>query len=291
MTTIAMLGGDQRQIFARRRLEQMGFRVFCWGLGDEDSHETWQELLQSADCALLPIPASEDGIRVRCPQHKGRGCRFTGLLEELPVETALIGGAIPPIWEKHAAEKGIDIWDYHRSEVFQMRNAGPTAEGAILLAMQALKRTINGLSAAVLGYGRIASLLAEKLRLLGADVTVYARKERDLAHARLRGLSTEKLEEKGVSDSLRRMSARVVFNTVPQQLVTEEILREWDPSCILVELASAPGGFSLSAVEALGFTRIHGAALPGRLFPETAGDILAETVAEWLIQRGGSEKG
>lgn len=285
MAAIAMIGGDQRQIYARKKLELMGFQVSCWGLGEADTHETWQDTFKNVDCVLLPIPTSEDGIRVRCPLHTGQGCRFTALLEEIPHDVCLVGGALPPVWVAQAEKKQITCWDYNGSEVFQLRNAGPTAEGAILLAMQALKRTVNGLSAAILGYGRIASLLAEKLKLLGADVTVYARKARDLAHAELRGIATRQLSEQGVSEALRGMNAQVVFNTVPQQLVTEELLQTWNPKCVLVELASAPGGFHLLAVERLGFTRIHGAALPGRLFPETAGEILAETVAERLNVR------
>lgn len=284
-TTIAILGGDQRQIVAKEHLETLGLRVRCWGLGGADTHADWREAVEGAHCILLPLPASEDGVRIRCPLHTGNGIRFSALMEALPAEALLFGGKIPPRWMESGEASGISMWDYNVSEVFQLRNAGPTAEGAILLAVQETGETVNGMETAVLGYGRIASLLAEKLILLGAHVTVYARRDRDLAHAALRGLHTVRLNEADGYASLLDLRARMVFNTVPQQIVTEEHLLRWSRSCVLMELASAPGGFDSLAAERLGFKRIHASALPGRLFPSTAGKLLAQTVYERLTEQ------
>lgn len=275
---IAVIGGDPRMITAKAYLSEEGFAVTAFGLGAEDTHPTCGEAIAHSACVVLPIPATEDGVRIRMPLREGGGMRFSALCELLHSKTLLLGGRLPEAWCVMAQEKGITVWDYNDSEFFQARNAVPTAEGAILLALQHLEMTLCDLSVGVLGYGRIASLLAEKLRFLGAKVTVLARREESLAHAEQRGFLIRRLCER----ELCRLRTQVVFNTVPACVVTESILKAWDRECLLIELASAPGGFDLNATQELGFRRIHAAALPGRLFPVTAGRILGRTVAEYL---------
>ena len=185
---------------------------------------------------------------------------------------------------EQARNFNVRIYDYFLSESLQMKNALPTVEGAIMLAMQALPVTLDGCSVAILGYGRIASLLAERLVGLGANVTVFARKERDLAHASLRHCRAIPLKGDDANSSLCQLSneCRIVFNTVPERIATENVLRSWNYDCVLMELASLPGGFDMVSAEKMGFPLILAQGLPGKCFPETAGRIIAETVLDYL---------
>ena len=104
-----------------------------------------------------------------------------------------------------------------------------------------------------------------RLRGLGAEVTVSARRLDDLAWIDAfgyRGLRTNRLAG-------RLGSFRVVFNTVPHIVLTEELLRELPRECVLLELASQPG-FDRAAAEARGLKCIAAPGLPGRAAPETA---------------------
>ena len=99
----------------------------------------------------------------------------------------------------------------------------------------------------------------------GAEVTVSARRLDDLAWIDAfgyRGLRTNRLAG-------RLGSFRVVFNTVPHIVLTEELLRELPRECVLLELASQPG-FDRAAAEARGLKCIAAPGLPGRAAPETA---------------------
>ena len=49
-----------------------------------------------------------------------------------------------------------------------------------------------------------------------------------------------------------------------------------------MELASLPGGFDTFFAEKMGFSLILAQGLPGKIFPETAGRIIAETVLDYL---------
>lgn len=279
---LAILGGDERLTFAARRLETLGWKTRSWGRG-EGAHG-WEWALEGADAILLPLPASADGVRVSCPRFPDASLRFDVLLSRLSPKTVILGGRIPNAWQDAARSRQILLEDYCDSDLFQLRNALPTAEGALFLALETLPVTLDGCEVAVIGYGRIASLLAEKLNALGAHVTVWARKNRDLAHARLRHLNASCLIDEGASSSLCGIpsSCRMIFNTVPTRLLTEPVLQCLPRECILMELASAPGGFDPLAAERLGMKWVLASALPGRFFPESAGQILGDHADERL---------
>ena len=280
----AILGGDGRQIAMLDYFRKHEITVSAWGIGKASTSTDWKTVAKDADVILLPLPVSGDGVRIRCPLQESPGLRFLSVLELLKPHTLICGGKLPELWVEKARLAGMRVCDYFSSEQLQMRNALPTAEAALLLAMQALPVTLDGCEVAVLGYGRIGSLLAEKLLALGADVTVYARKEKDLEHARLRHCKAVPLMGSDEHSTLCGLSdgCRVVFNTVPQRIVTEAVLRHWRRDCILMELASVPGGFDTVAAEKLSFPLILASALPGKHFPETAGNILAETLIKLI---------
>ncbi len=281
---LAVLGGDERQLVMLQELEKLGWQAAAWGLGKEHSESDWKNAVEHADAVILPLPASADGVRIRCPLDAGASLRFSVLLERLRPGVRLLGGKLPPLWREAAEARRLVVEDYLNSETLQMRNALPTAEGAILLALQELPVTLYGLPVAVIGYGRIGSLLAGKLNALGASVTVCARRERDLVHAELHGLHSMRICGEGEHSTLCGLpdGCRMVFNTVPCRILSEPVLAHLPKSCVLMELASAPGGFDPLCAERLGLRWLLASALPGRYFPESAGKILAQTLSELL---------
>lgn len=279
-----IIGGDRRQLAAARYLRGLGIEVETWGLGENPLEADWKNAVKSAEILLLPIPVTTDGVRIQCPVIESGGIRYASFLEAVRSDALIFGGKIPELWVEQAKQVGIRLYDYFLSESLQMKNALPTVEGAIMLAMQALPVTLDGCAMAILGYGRIASLLAERLIALGADVTVFARKERDLAHATLRHCKAIALKGADAGSSLCHLSeqCRIVFNTVPERIVSEKVLEFWRRDCVLMELASLPGGFDTLSAEKMGFQLIMGQGLPGKLFPESAGTIIAQTVLDLL---------
>lgn len=279
-----IIGGDRRQIAAATYLRGKGIAVDTLYLGEEVADGDFEKAIPNSDVLLLPLPITRDGVRIHCPLHEGSGIRFLSLLEAVRSDALIFGGKIPDLWMEQARQAGVSVHDYFLSERLQMKNALPTVEGAIMLALEALSRTLDGCSVVILGYGRIASLLAERLVALGADVTVFARKERDLAHASLRHCRAIPLKGADTESSLCQLprECRIVFNTVPERIVTQKVLEGWNRDCILMELASLPGGFDTVFAEKMGFLLILAQGLPGKIFPESAGQIIAETVLDYL---------
>lgn len=279
---LALLGGDARQETMKRELERMGWRVDAWGL-ETACAATPQEAVRGADAILLPMPATTDGVRIRT-QRQNASLRFPSLLEMLPERSCILGGRLPDSWQQTARERGHYVEDYAESDVLQLYNALPTVEAAICLAMQSLPVTLFSTRVCVIGYGRIASLLAERLVSLGADVTVYARRERDMVHATLRGARGVQIKGEGEGSTLAAIppDCRVLFNTVPQRILSRPILERLPKGCLLMELASAPGGFDPLLAESLGLCPMLASALPGKHFPESAGRLLAGYLSERL---------
>ncbi|MBE6554091.1 MAG: dipicolinate synthase [Ruminococcaceae bacterium] len=284
---IAVLGGDERQIAMARALAACGYHVKVWGLGACADRigsgtlcEEWTEAIEDAGVVILPLPASADGVRVHCPlQCPDLFLRMTTLLDAISGRL-LLGGKLSEAVQSIAEQKGIETVDYFHSEVLQLKNALPTVEGAIEIAMRELPVTIDGVSAAVIGYGRIGALLGERLWALGADVTVYARRQEQLALAELHHHRVKRIVCRGggsVPESIAP-DLRVIFNTVPQWIFTRAVLEMLPRNCLLIDLASAPGGIDRAAAQALGLRTVWATALPGKCAPESAGEILADTV-------------
>lgn len=276
--SFAVFGGDDRQRYAADRLRSLGHSVRTWGLNPQDPRQ-WQEMLP-ADAVLLPLPASANGVEIAVPLSPHSHLRFSALVSVLSQGTVIFGGRLPPAWLCEARAHRLDIIDYALDEDFQVQNALPTVEGAILLALEALPQTLAGTPVAVTGYGRIASLLADRLRALGADTVVLARRTRDLTAARIRGHRTVRLV--AGKPALLPPDCLAVFNTVPAPVFDCASLDSFAPECVYIELASLPGGIDLPAAHTRGIRIIPGGGLPGRCFPRSAGETVAETVLSLL---------
>lgn len=272
---IACLGGDGRTAAMASRLSALGGQVSVWG-GEGGADASLEQVVRGAEAVVLPMPAFDGQWRLFCPLEKG------GVPPDIKTLFAMVGPNVPVMggrisqaaWEA-ANTCGIKLYDYAEREDFKVRNAVPTAEGAICLAMQAMDQTLSGSHAAILGYGCIGAALAERLKQLGAHVTVAARKVRDTARIECAGLRAIHLTGE---ESLRPLTAGfdVIFNTVPCRLLGREILAVMPKKTLLVELASAPGGWDPAA--ATDCRVIYAPGIPGKHVPVTAGIIMAQTV-------------
>ena len=290
--TVAVLGGDARQRSAARALVARGIHVLAWGMGEWETEgiffvSDWREAVASADALLLPLPVSTDGMHLHCPLSADEGVCLDPLLASTTGKL-ILGGRLSSAVLSIAQRRGVRCVDYFASECLQIRNALPTAEGAISVAMQELPVTLDGTRAAVIGYGRIGEVLSQRLYALGMHVTVYARRREVLAHAVLNHCDALLLDGENPAVSLVAMprDVRVIFNTVPVRLFDADVISRIPAGCVFIDLASAPGGIDREAAERSGVRCIWATSLPGKYAPETAGQIIADTAREILLEEG-----
>lgn len=164
-----------------------------------------------------------------------------------------------------------------------MPNAVPTAEGAIALAMELLPITMFDSDAVVTGFGRVARRLCMALDALGVRVAVAARKTADLAEAKSMGylpLDINTLESQDLS------TFEVVYNTVPTLIVTPKVIERLQRDCVIIDLASLPGGVDFEYAKSVGVTAVQALSLPGKVAPKTAASIILETILRMISERG-----
>jgi dipicolinate synthase subunit A len=286
---IAVLGGDLRQYAAASTLCEHGWKIALWGLekaGERDERiehsDSFEEAVNLADVWLLPLPSSVAGNTLNCPLYsQAKRLKLKDMLSDLSEKTIVIGGRIPFEIAEDLRKRNIRVFDYFESEDFQICNAYTTAEAAVSIAMNSLNREIKDSRIAVTGYGRIAKHLCYLFKALGANITILARKEADLAFAECIGAKTLSIaSEADKKISLRSLESGydIIYNTVPSWLFDRSFLERVDRKTFIIELASAPGGIDVCAAKELGSNVLWAASLPGKYAPESAGRLIGDCV-------------
>ncbi len=281
---LSVIGGDARQTAAAKKLSERGFDCALFAVCDGDGgipvSATLAECLENTKAVILGVPFSNDGYRINC---KSPDCAISlrSLYEKLAPRSLILGGRVTPEAQSGAALYGVRFIDYLDREEVNIHNAVPTAEGALAIAMNELPVTICGSKTAVLGYGRIGRVLAERLRSLGAEVTVAVRKKRDAAWCALSGFKTVSYGELACL-----AGSQVIFNTVPTLVLGRAELSAIGKDTLIIDLASKPGGVDMDAARELSCRVIWALSLPGKVAPQTAGEIIADSVASILAEEG-----
>ena len=73
-----------------------------------------------------------------------------------------------------------------------------------------------------------------------------------------------------------------VFNTVPARILEARELDALGAGCLLMELASAPGGFNPDAARARGIRVVQALGLPGKYSPLAAAQAILDAVEELI---------
>ena len=281
---IAFIGGDLRQISAARYFACKGATVNVWGFDGcrlpekVQGKDDLQSACDGAGAIILPLPYGKEG-ELNCPLTEQQP-NLAELLPAVSPEAIIMGGKLDAEAYGLAKAHNNKITDYYGREELSVLNAVPTAEGAVETAMRELPVTLFGSKMAITGFGRIGKVLAKALCALGADVTVFARKPEARAWARIYGCKAE------AADNMEEKLSEFVciFNTVPAPVLGARELCAVRDGALVIELASAPGGVDKGAAEKAGVRVITALSLPGRVAPDSAGEIIAETIENILLQ-------
>ena len=137
---------------------------------------------------------------------------------------------------------------------------------------------LSDMAVLVTGYGRFGRALAKRLKALGTDVWVAARREEQRLAAKSDGMRAASLSE------LTALAGRMdmVLNTIPARVLGTEALAALPKGAWLLELASAPYGFDRDAATAQGLNVEVLPALPARYAPQSAARALKQVSLELL---------
>ena len=177
-------------------------------------------------------------------------------LSAVPANVTVIGGNLDHILDTF---RKIDLL---REEQYLAENAALTGDCALRLLGQHLPVALRDCPILIIGWGRIGKCLASILKALGAQVSVAARKPSDLGMLTALGYGAV---EVGNIDPTRY---RAILNTAPAPVLSP------GGNAVKIDLASRMGMAGEDVIWARG--------LPGKMLPESSGELIARGVLRHL---------
>jgi dipicolinate synthase subunit A len=283
--SVAFMGGDARQLEVIQKFTELDAVVYLIGfnnLGRPLSGVTNTllntDLLMQVDAFVLPPVGTDDMGRVESIFSQDELILADEHIGSLPkhakVYTGLAQGYLKRLCEAHSISL-VELFDRDDVAIY---NSIPTAEGALMLAIQNTDITIHGSICMVLGFGRTGFTMAKTLQGLGAAVKVGVRRPEHYARAWEMGFQpfyTRYLYPEVANIDL-------LFNTIPTMIVTAQVITNIPHRAVIIDLASKPGGTDFRFAEKRGIKALLAPGLPGIVAPKTAGRIIANTLSQLI---------
>ena len=277
----AIIGGDLRIVKLAEMLAKDENQIYVYGLEKAEDLknkpniiqcDTIKKAIQDVEIVIGPIPFSSDGNTINSP-FCDKEITIREMMHVINAKVLIAGGITPEVYNM-ANDEYIEIIDIMKREELAVLNTIATAEGTIQIAIENTNKILHGSEVLILGFGRIGKVLARKLAGLSAKVTCAARKDEDLAWIQAYGHKATNINSIGQNLS----EFDVIINTVPHMILTEERLVNVKPECLLIDLASNPGGIDKKAVKARNLKFVWALSLPGKVAPTTSAEFIKETI-------------
>lgn len=282
-----IIGGDLRNVKLANLMKVDGNTVNIYGfknagfeLGIQENDDL-KEAIDDSDIVVGPLPCSNDNETLNAPFHPEK-IYINEIFKIMKKSQLFIAGRISEKILHLAHAYNVYCMDILEREEMAVLNAIPTAEGAIQIAMEELPITLHDCKALILGFGRIGKILSKMLQGVGVKVFVEARKYSDIAWIKSYGYKPIYINE--LSDYLGQMD--VIFNTIPHIVLDANMLGRIKSECLIIDLASKPGGVDFERAKNMGLKVIWALSLPGKVAPITAAKFIKETVYNIIEELG-----
>ncbi|MBW5444519.1 dipicolinate synthase subunit DpsA [Cohnella sp. CFH 77786] len=287
---VVLAGGDARQLEVIRRLTELDATVTISGFDRLDMPFTgvvkadWSpEILADADALLLPAVGTEDDGTISALFTERELTLTDAHVSVLPKSAKVVAGMAKPYLRNLCEKHGLQLVELFERDDVAIYNSIPTAEGAIMMAIQNTDITIHGSNCMVLGLGRSGMTLARTLQGMGARIKAGVRREDSFARAFEMGFKPFYIAD------LARQSGNIdlLFNTIPTMIVTAQVIAQLPLRACIIDLASKPGGTDFRFAEKRGIKALLAPGLPGIVAPKTAGRIIANSLTQVILEDRG----
>lgn len=283
---IVFLGGDARQIEVIRKCVEMDGSVSAAGFDQWDApcpgvhlEQLSAELLGRADVLVLPTVGCDDEGYINALFSSERLQLREEHIAALPPGAVVYTGMAKSYLRALCAGHSLKLVELLNRDDVAIYNSIPTAEGAIVMAIQNTDFTIHGSTSMVLGMGRTGFTMARTLQGIGAKVKVGVRKLEHYARAEEMGWKPFMTADLLV----HAPEADLIFNTVPGMIIDAQVLSRLQKHCVIIDLASAPGGCDFRYAEKRGIKAMLAPGLPGVVAPKSAGIIMAGALVQSIL--------
>lgn len=273
----AVIGGDLRQVYMAEDLTSRGFSVLLYGLENLctkayiEHAKSLAQAIDSSKVILTPIPFTKNGVHILSLDSKP-DLTPEILCSHLKKGHRLYGGCFTDNIRDFCDSNQIYYNDFMVEEKVTLFNTIATAEGTIAEAIINSGGNLHGSNCLILGYGRCAKTLAEKLKGLCDHIDIAARSALSLSQAMTSSFGTIALSD--LSDSISQYD--YIFNTIPAMVLDRELLEQTKDEVVIIDIASAPGGVDFAAAKELTRNARLSLGLPGKYAPKASAAYLTQ---------------
>jgi len=284
--TVLVFGGDKRHYIAAEILQDRGYDVAVCGF-EKMAHQSnlksvEAESLPYADFCLLPAPYKDIDGAVKMPFSDKR-VKLYKICAQLNPNAMIVFGGADEDSRNIFSDLNLSSYDILADETYTVKNAFITSQAAVMLACSRSLRALSDCGIMICGYGRIGKTLLQLLKGFHAEITVTARKEKDLEWIRTEG---SKAVNTGDIHTVIGEND-IIFNTIPSRVIYKRELEMAKKDAIFIELASKPHGIDFDEAKRLGLETYIELGLPGRFFPYSAAIAVADAFQRIAINKDG----
>ncbi|HOJ10082.1 MAG TPA: dipicolinate synthase subunit DpsA [Clostridiales bacterium] len=285
--SFAIIGGDLRSLKLIDLMEQDGNVVKVHGFDNyknianmeinNDLHKT----IEGTDVVIGPLPCSNDNETINAPFCSNK-ILINDIFKIMGKNQLFVAGRISSKIAHLAEVYNVYTVDILDREEMAVLNAIPTAEGAIQIAMEEMQITLHDSNVLVMGFGRVGEVLAKMLNGIGANTFVEARKYADFAWIKSYGYKPVAINQ--LDEYISDMD--VIFNTIPALILDEKLLGKVRKDCLIIDLASKPGGVDFDKAKMMDLKVNWALSLPGKVAPITAAKFIKDTIYNIIEELG-----
>lgn len=228
---------------------------------------------------VLPIPVSK--LDKNYEIKKKLKQELINASQDEYVRVKVFGGVVNEEWQIFFEEHGIMYWDFMKLPEVVEGNAWITAEATVAEVLQYGQYSIHGQNVLVTGYGCCGVKIAKVFSDLGANVTVVARREEVRKQAERDGYTAVDFFD--MAKCVGEMNT--VINTVPNMVITEEVIRRMEKDTLILDIASNPGGTDFEAARKYGIYARLALGLPGIYTTISSAKLLKNAISKYAPLR------
>lgn len=270
MNTLAILSGDNRQLFAKEYLNNHNYKAYIKTNFD----------FNDDSIIVCNTPFTKNEKYINCDFYSSFPIdTFLGLLKPGQI---VFGGSIPNWIIEEGTKKGVILIDVLDNDDVVWNNAALTAEGLVAKIIFNTDFALNGSNILILGFGKCGTNIASRLNAFNCRVTIYDHTPVHLSQAQSYGYDI--LEYSDFNESLKNFD--IIINTVPSEIFTDFHMSLLKNECVLFEIASKPYGLNKELVKKYNLSLITSPGLPGVTAPKSAGELIAKSIISYLERTG-----